>query len=136
MCLPAYSQSMTDEQVVSFVQKETEKGSTQQQIVSKLLRRGVTTSQLRQIRKKYEAEQANLGASDLTGRDAQKTPNRLRQERQERGEAYQMRNQYMLQSQFRVQNRNYGTIADNAFSELQEYIFNELFKESELKEVA
>lgn len=25
---------------------------------------------------------------------------------------------------------------DNAFSELQEYIFNELFKESELKEVA
>lgn len=112
MCLPAYSQSMTDEQVISFVQQETEKGSTQQQIVSKLLRRGVTTSQLRQIRKKYEAEQANLGASDLTGRDAQKTPNRLRQERQERGEAYQMRNQYMLQSQFRVQNRNYGTIEE------------------------
>ena len=25
---------------------------------------------------------------------------------------------------------------DNAFSELQEYVFNELFKESELKEVA
>ncbi|MBQ2299013.1 MAG: capsule biosynthesis protein, partial [Bacteroidaceae bacterium] len=109
VCLPVFSQSMTDEQVIRFVQQEKDKGSTQQQIVSKLLQRGVTTAQLREIRKKYEAEQVNLGASDLTGKDARKTVTRMRQERQERGEQGQMQNNYMIQSQFRKQNRFYGT---------------------------
>ena len=107
--LPAFSQSMTDEQVISYVQQEQEKGSTQQQIVTKLLQKGVTTEQLRRIRKKYEAEQQNLGASDLTGKNAGKSQSRLRQERQEQGERNQRQNQYMIQSQMRVQNRNYGT---------------------------
>lgn len=107
--LPAFSQSMTDEQVISYVQQEQEKGSTQQQIVTKLLQKGVTTEQLRRIRKKYEAEQQNLGASDLTGQNAGKSQSRLRQERQEQGERNQRQNQYMIQSQMRVQNRNYGT---------------------------
>ncbi len=107
--LPAFSQSMTDEQVISYVQQEQEKGSTQQQIVTKLLQKGVTTEQLRRIRKKYEAEQQNLGASDLTGQNAGKSQSRLRQERQAQGERNQRQNQYMIQSQMRVQNRNYGT---------------------------
>ncbi len=107
--LPAFSQSMTDEQVISYVQQEQEKGSTQQQIVTKLLQKGVTTEQLRRIRKKYEAEQQNLGASDLTGQNAGKSQSRLRQERQALGERNQRQNQYMIQSQMRVQNRNYGT---------------------------
>lgn len=107
--LPAFSQSMTDEQVIRYVQQEQEKGSTQQQIVTKLLQRGVTTEQLRRIRKKYQAEKENLGASDLTGKNAQKSQTRLRQEQQEKGELNQKRNQYMIQSQMRVQNRKYGT---------------------------
>lgn len=106
--LPVFSQSMTDEQVIRYVQQEQEKGATQQQIVTRLLQRGVTTEQLRRIRKKYEAEQQNLGASDLTGQNANKSQNRIRQERQERGEQNQRQNQYMIQSQMR-QNRNYGT---------------------------
>ncbi|MBR1668492.1 MAG: SLBB domain-containing protein [Bacteroidaceae bacterium] len=100
---------MTDEQVIRYVQQEQEKGSTQQQIVTKLLQRGVTTEQLRRIRKKYQAEKENLGASDLTGKNAQKSQTRLRQEQQEKGELNQKRNQYMIQSQMRVQNRKYGT---------------------------
>ncbi len=107
--LPAFSQSMTDEQVIQYVQQEQAKGSTQQQIVTRLLQRGVTTEQLRRIRKKYEAEQQNLGASDLTGQNAGKSQSRMRQERQEQGERNQRQNQYMIQSQMRVQNRNYGT---------------------------
>ena len=106
--LPVFSQSMTDEQVIRYVQQEQDKGATQQQIVTRLLQRGVTTEQLRRIRKKYEAEQQNLGASDLTGQNANKSQNRIRQERQERGEQNQRQNQYMIQSQIR-QNRNYGT---------------------------
>ena len=107
--LPTFAQSMSDEQVIQFVLKEQEKGSTQQQIVTKLLQRGVTTEQLRRIRKKQEAERQNLGASDLTGQNANKTQSRIRQERQERGEQNQRQNQYMIQSQMRAQNRNYGT---------------------------
>ena len=107
--LPGFSQSMSDEQVIQYVQKEQEKGSTQQQIVSRLLQRGVTTEQLRRIRRKYEAEQRNLGASDLTGQNAGKSSSRMRQERQEQGERNQRQNQYMIQSQMRVQNRNFGT---------------------------
>ena len=107
--LPAFSQIMSDEQVIRYVQQEQAKGSTQQQIVTKLLQRGVTTEQLRRIRKKYQAEQENLGAFDLTGQNQQKTKTRMRQEKQEKAEPDQKRNQYMIQSQMRVQNRNYGT---------------------------
>ena len=107
--LPTFAQSMSDEQVIQFVQREQEKGSTQQQIVTKLLQRGVTTEQLRRIRKKQEAEKQNLGASDLTGQNANKSQSRIRQERQERAEQNQRQNQYMIQSQMRAQNRNYGT---------------------------
>lgn len=140
VCLHVFSQSMTDEQVMRFVQQEKDKGSTQQQIVSKLLQRGVTVAQLREIRKKYEAEQTNLGASDLTGRDARKTSTRMRQERQERGEQGQMQNNYMIQSQFRRQNRFYGTKEEReaalneeiAFMDIDSLIYYQnLFDESE-----
>ncbi|MDE6000130.1 MAG: hypothetical protein K2H04_08720, partial [Bacteroidaceae bacterium] len=76
--MTVWAQSMSDEQVVRFVNQEKSKGATQQQIVSKLLKKGVTTDQLRRIRKKYNAEQNTLGASDLTGTSTGKTSNRLR----------------------------------------------------------
>ena len=69
LAVSAYAQSMSDEQVIRYVQQEQEKGSTQQEIVTKLLQRGVTTDQLRRIRKKIQAEQENLGAQDLLGRN-------------------------------------------------------------------
>ena len=95
LCQNVFAQSMSDDQVVDFVKQEQSKGSTQQQIVTKLLQRGVTTEQLRRIRKKYEAEQNNLGASNLTG---QGTQSRMRQNRQQIGEQNQKREQYMVQS--------------------------------------
>lgn len=112
LCLPAFSQSMNDESVIQFVQQEQAKGTDQKQIVTKLLQKGVTVDQLRRIRKKYDAEQNNLGASDLTGTNARKSPSRLRQERQEQGEKSQQKNQYMIQPQYRTQNRNYGTLEE------------------------
>ena len=136
----AFSQSMTDEQVIRYVKQEQEKGSTQQQIVTKLLQRGVTTEQLRRIRKKYDAEQKNLGASDLVGKTTQTTPSRRRQEQQEKGEAYQRRNQYMVQSQLRKQNRNYGTKEEReqalndeiGFMDIDSLVYYQnLFKEDE-----
>lgn len=56
---------MSDSQVIDFVKKEQAKGTNQQSIVTKLLQKGVTTDQLRRIRRKYEAEQSQMGAVDL-----------------------------------------------------------------------
>ena len=62
-----FSQSMSDDQVVRYVMEQQEKGKDQQYIVSQLLQKGVTVDQLRRIRNKYEAEQNQPGALDLTG---------------------------------------------------------------------
>lgn len=110
MCAGMVSaQSMSDDQVVEYVKKEQAKGQSQQQIVTKLFQKGVTREQLRRIRKKYDAEKNALGASDISGKNAGKSNERLRQQRQEDGERYQKQNQYMVQPQYRVLNRNYGT---------------------------
>ena len=63
--LGASAQTMSDSQVIDFVKKEQAKGTNQQSIVTKLLQKGVTTDQLRRIRRKYEAEQSQMGAVDL-----------------------------------------------------------------------
>lgn len=63
--LEASAQTMSDSQVIDFVKKEQAKGTNQQSIVTKLLQKGVTTDQLRRIRRKYEAEQSQMGAVDL-----------------------------------------------------------------------
>ena len=63
--LTVSAQRMTDSQVVDFVKKEQAKGTNQQDIVTKLLQKGVTTDQLRRIRQKYEAQQNQMGAVDL-----------------------------------------------------------------------
>ena len=51
----AFAQSMTDDQIIAFIQKENAAGTSQQQIVTDLLRKGVTTAQLQRVRRKAEA---------------------------------------------------------------------------------
>ncbi len=55
--------SMTDDQVMRFVVKEKNAGTSQAQIVTKLMQNGVDISQIRRIRKKYERQmkQNSLG---------------------------------------------------------------------------
>lgn len=71
--------SMTDEQIMEFVLNEQEKGTSQSQIVTKLMQRGVDISQIRRLRSKYERQQKDgaLGAKDLTG-GSKYEKNRLR----------------------------------------------------------
>ena len=64
---PLSAQSMTDNQLFQYVQTEMEKGTPQQTIVQNLIKRGVTTDQLQRVRRKVEAEQKQLGATNLTG---------------------------------------------------------------------
>ncbi|MGM9674484.1 MAG: SLBB domain-containing protein [Bacteroidaceae bacterium] len=50
----AFAQSMTDDQIITFIQKESEKGTSQQQIVTELIGKGVTTAQLQRVRRKAQ----------------------------------------------------------------------------------
>lgn len=50
------AQSMSDDQVLKYIIKEHNAGTSQSQIVSKLVSKGVNINQIRRIRKKYEKE--------------------------------------------------------------------------------
>ena len=63
-----FAQSMSDDQVIKFIKTEQAKGTNQQTIVTKLMRRGVTTQQLQRVRKKYQQQQQQMGAVDAVDR--------------------------------------------------------------------
>ena len=60
--------SMTDQQIIAFVLEEQEKGTSQQQIATQLLKRGVSIDQLKRVKQKYERQMSGdgLGAKDIT----------------------------------------------------------------------
>lgn len=106
--LGAGAQSMSDSQIIDFVKKEQAKGTSQQGIVTKLLQKGVTTDQLRRIRRKYEAEQSQMGAVDLNGDGGGSTQangtNRQRTNREKAMMQAHKRQGYMVRGQY--ENRN------------------------------
>ena len=55
--------SMTDDQVMQYIIKEHSAGTSQAQIVTKLMQKGVDISQIRRIRNKYQKEINEKGAS-------------------------------------------------------------------------
>lgn len=57
--------SMTDSQVAEFVQKEVERGTSQAQIVTKLMQNGVDIAQIRRVRKKYERQAKGSGLGNV-----------------------------------------------------------------------
>ena len=61
----AFAQGMSDQQVIKFIQTETKAGSSQSQIVTKLVQRGVKMDQIRRLRNQYEKQ---INQSGLKGR--------------------------------------------------------------------
>lgn len=61
--------SMTDNQVMEYVIKENEKGTSREDIFSNLMKKGVSIEQIQRIRSKYERENGKnqLGTRDITG---------------------------------------------------------------------
>ncbi len=90
------AQSMTDEQITDFILTEQQRGADQRTIASKLLQKGVSVERLRRLKKKYDAEQEQLGAVDLTGKS--KSTSRLRKKELTKEEKSAMRNNNMMQS--------------------------------------
>lgn len=69
---------MTDEQIMQFVVKEHAAGTSNQQIVTQLMQRGVDIQQIRRVRNKYEREVKSKGLGNLSA-DTQPTDDRSRQ---------------------------------------------------------
>ena len=72
------AQSMSDEQVMQFVVKEYNNGTSQSQIVTKLMQKGIDINQIRRVRQKYERQvkDGGLGIKDIIGEQA--ADNRMR----------------------------------------------------------
>lgn len=104
---PIMSQTMSDAKLIEYVQTEMEKGTSQQTIIQNLIKRGVTTAQLQRVRRKIEAEQKQLGAVDLTGKQDEsrlrngqnnKQPQTTKQQQQQQQQQQQKRNSQSMGS--------------------------------------
>ena len=73
----AFAQSMTDDQIISYIMKENEKGTSQQKIVTELISRGVTTTQLQRVRRKAQTmQQTQKNGGSLIGDGGRKSTQR------------------------------------------------------------
>ena len=70
--------SMTDDQVMQFVLKEHSAGTSQSQIVTKLMQKGVDINQIRRIKAKYERQSKNGGLGLVKDETVGKTEDGLR----------------------------------------------------------
>ncbi len=65
-CLYMQAQSgMTEEQIYQFAVKEYQSGSSRQQIVTKLIQRGVNIQQIRRVVQRYQRQAKDAGLSQL-----------------------------------------------------------------------
>lgn len=74
----AQSSSMTDDQVMQFVLKEHNSGTSQAQIVTKLIQQGVDISQIRRVRKRYERQINDKGLGVVADEAIIKADGRMR----------------------------------------------------------
>ena len=61
MSLGAFAQGMSDSQVADFIAREARSGSSQSQIVTKLMQKGVQIDQIRRVRNQYDKQRAESG---------------------------------------------------------------------------
>ena len=68
-----FAQGMSDQQVIQFIQTEVKAGTSQSQIMTKLMQRGVKIDQIRRVRNQYQQEMQqgavkNLGSTSVDSR--------------------------------------------------------------------
>ena len=80
----AVAQTMSDKQIIKFIESEHKKGSTQQQIASKLLKKGVTMSQIRRVKEKYSKETTDGFTEEKTVKRTRDNEKRQKEEKRAR----------------------------------------------------
>ncbi len=69
---------MTDQQIVTFIMEENEKGTPQNEMVKKLMQRGVDIQQLQRVKRKYERQKNQTGLGTMSDESTSAGSNRLR----------------------------------------------------------
>lgn len=76
----AMAQGMSDQQVMQFIQKETKAGTSQSQIVTKLMQRGVKVEQIQRLRKQYDSKIKNASLGAAADKAVNEAEGRMRQQ--------------------------------------------------------
>ena len=77
---PMSAQStMTDQQLISFILSEREKGSSQSEIITQLIQRGVDIQQIQRVKRKYERQISQSGLGQAANQAVANAENRMRQ---------------------------------------------------------
>ena len=80
----SFAQSLSDDEVVKIIMSEQEKGTSQQNIATKLMKRGVTLEQLQRIKSNAQKDKTTLmpvedeeeGVSDVESERSQEPPDK------------------------------------------------------------
>lgn len=72
------AQGMSDQQVIQFMQKEAKAGTSQAQIVTKLMQRGVKVEQIQRLRKQYADKMKNSSMGAAAEKAADEAEGRMR----------------------------------------------------------
>ncbi|MDE6158753.1 MAG: SLBB domain-containing protein [Bacteroidaceae bacterium] len=121
----AIAQSMTDDKVLEYVQSEQEKGTKQVTIVQNLLQKGVTREQMQRVRKKYEASQSGLGATNGK-QTSNPSENRLRTNKEKNEDEWRKRNGYLVKSRRELNEKRLKTREDRTRELTEEMGFLDL----------
>lgn len=126
----AQSSNMSDDQVMSFVVKEHERGTSNPQIVTKLMQKGVDISQISRVRNKYERQMKQGGvtgaSTEIAGKDASRLRTNNGKTRKDYGSGISQESQNY--SNYRVsaeKDANYRHTYDNNDEEYMDFL-NEL----------
>lgn len=76
--MAAFAQSMSDNQVLELIKRETAAGSSRSQIVTKLVQRGVNVDQIRRVRAQYEKQIRTRGLSGAADEATSELNSRMR----------------------------------------------------------
>ena len=90
--------SMTDDQVMQFVIKEHAAGTSQAQIVTKLMQNGVDIAQIRRVRKKYDRQINNRGLGVVADESVSTAEDRMRKANGEKKKNQDKRSNYQLKT--------------------------------------
>ena len=77
-CTIAFAQGMSDQQVMQFIQQEVKAGTSQSQIVTKLIQRGVKIDQIRRLRQQYDKQLKSRGVSGAADAAVSAADSRMR----------------------------------------------------------
>lgn len=98
--------SMTDDQIMQFIVREHDAGTSQAQIVTKLMQRGVNITQIRRVKKKYERQIQQSGLGVVADKAMADAETRMRQNNGDARDATTQASTYRIQGNTSYRNTN------------------------------